>query len=385
MKILFLVTEDWYFWSHRLPVARAVRDMGAEVLVMTRLNHLEEALKREGFCVIPWRISRGSLNPFREIFVLLQVFRAYRRTRPDLVHHVALKPVVYGGLTSRLCEGIASVNAIACLGHVFTSRSHSMRLFRRLLLMLFWMALRGKSSRTIFQNRDDRDTLVEAGVVLPAHTVIIRGSGVNHREFLPRPEPKGVPVVVMACRMLWNKGVAEFVHAARRLREEGISARFVLVGDTDPGNRAAIPAAQLHAWSESGIVEWWGHRINMASLFTQVNLVCLPSYYGEGVPKVLLEAGACARAIVATDAPGCREVVRHGENGLLVPVRDREALTRALATLLRNSALRARMGARGREIVIQEFSEEKVVQETLSVYQELLGSRCPNTPQMPPL
>jgi glycosyltransferase involved in cell wall biosynthesis len=179
--------------------------------------------------------------------------------------------------------------------------------------------------------------------------------------------------------MLWGKGVGEFVAAVRILQEQGVSARFVLVGDSDPANPAAIPLAQLHAWMESGLVEWWGHRTEMATVLVQANLICLPSHYGEGVPKVLIEAGACARAIVTTDATGCREVVRDGENGLLVPVRDPEALARAIITLLNDPPLRARMGARGRAIVVEEFSQEKVLGETLSVYRELLGSRWPKT------
>jgi len=350
--------------------------MGAEVFVMARVDRLGEALKKERFRVIPWRISRGSLSPFRELLAFVQVLRFYWRERPDLAHHVALKPVIYGGLAARVCRNIASVNAITGLGHAFISQSHSMRLLRRVLLMLLRTVFRNRNSITILQNADDRNLLVQAAVVPQEAAVVIRGSGVNPKEFSPQPEPNGVPVVVLATRMLWEKGVGELVDAASKLRERGVSARFVLVGNSDPANPASIPEDQLRAWAGSGIVEWWGHRDDMPEVFAKSNLVCFPSY-GEGVPKVLIEAAACGRAIVTTDMPGCREVVRNGENGLLVPARDPKALADAIAALLKDPSLRARMGARGREIAVQEFSEERVLRETLALYRMLLGPRWP--------
>jgi len=354
-----------------------MRDRGAKVVVLTHVNYLEEAIKQEGFQLIPWHISSGSLNPFREFVAFLHVLRVYRRERPDLVHHVAIKPVVYGGLAARVCGNIPSVNAIAGLGHVFISQRRAMRLLRRLLLVLLRWSLNGKDTMAIFQTSDNRDIFIEAGIVRRGQTTVIRGSGVDPKEFSPQPEPDSVPVVILATRMLWEKGVGDFVDAASKLRERGVSARFVLVGDPDPGNPACIPRTQLLSWAASGVVEWWEHRNDMPVVFAQSNVVCFPSYYGEGVPKVLIEAAACGRAIVTTDVPGCREVVRNGENGLLVPARDREALVNAIETLLKDPPLRARMGARGREIAVQEFSEDLVVRQTLAVYRELLGPRWP--------
>lgn len=377
MKILFLVTEDWYFWSHRLALARKVRRMGAEVLVMTHVDKLGEAMNWKGFEIIPWHISRGSLNPIRELSAFLQVLRAYRRTRPDLVHHVALKPVVYGGLAARLCGGLLTINTTTGLGEVFTSRSPAMALLRSFLLLALRFALGGRNSRTIVQNAENRDLLIGARVIPPDRIFLIRGSGVDPGEFVPHPEPSGVPVVAVISRMLWGKGIGEFVAAAEMVRKQGIQGQFVLVGDLDPHNPGAIPVAQLRSWEQAGVVEWWGHRNDMVNLLSQVNLVCLPSHYGEGVPKVLIEASACARAIVTTDAPGCRDIVRHGENGFLVPVRDAGALARSIADLLGNPALRAQMGIRGRAIVMREFSEEQVLRETFGVYARLLGSRWP--------
>lgn len=350
-----------------------MRARGAEVVVLTHVNYLEQAIKQEGFQLIPWHISSGSLNPFREFLAFLQVLHVYRHERPDLVHHVTIKSVIYGGLAARLCGNIPSVNAITGLGHVFISQSWGMRLLRRLLLVLFRWVLRRRGSTTIFQNADNCNDLVKAGVVPQERIVLIRGSGVDVKAFSPRPEPNGVPVVILATRMLWEKGVADFVDAASKLREQGVSARFVLVGDPDPGNPACIPRDQLLSWAASGVVEWWGHRNDMPAVLAESNVVCFPSYYGEGVPKVLIEAASCGRAIVTTDVPGCREVVRNGDNGLLVPAKDANALAGALKALILDPGLRAMMGVQGREIAVREFSEERVIRETLAVYRELLG------------
>jgi glycosyltransferase involved in cell wall biosynthesis len=198
--------------------------------------------------------------------------------------------------------------------------------------------------------------------------------------FTPSPEPDGVPCVILATRMLWAKGVGEFVSAAAQLRSQGVAARFVLVGETDPENAGRVEETQLRQWAGQGLVEWWGRRNDMPAVFAGCNVVCFPSSYGEGVPKVLIEAAACGRAIVATDIPGCRAIVRHNDNGLLVPARDPEALARAIALLLGDPTYRARLGARGREIAVGEFSEEMVIRQTLAVYQELLGAQWPATP-----
>ncbi|MEW6616666.1 MAG: glycosyltransferase family 4 protein [Thermodesulfobacteriota bacterium] len=213
--------------------------------------------------------------------------------------------------------------------------------------------------------------LADSGLVSPKRATLIRGAGVNPNVFASRPEPEGAPVVILAARMLWDKGIGEFVEAARWLREQGIAARFVLVGDSDPGNPAAVLVARLDEWRRSGVVEWWGHREDMPEVFAQSNIVVLPSYR-EGLPKVLLEAASCGRAIVATDVPGCREIVRHNENGLLVPPRDSKSLADALKILIENPELRRKMGARGREIVEAEFSEEIVVRQTMEVYKEII-------------
>ena len=377
MKILFLHTADWYFRLHRLGLARAMRRRGMQVFIMTQVDRDGDFLKEEGYHVIPWQISRRSLNPFRELLTFLQVCRVYRRVKPDMVHHFTLKAVVYGGLAARLCARIPSVNSIAGLGHVFTARNFSMRILKTLVLSLLRLALRDRKAQTIFENNEDRKLLMTARVVRPERSVVIGGVGVNPTEFSPLAEPDGVPLVLLASRMLWEKGVGEFVKAAETLKKAGLRARFVLAGVPDPGNPASIPEAQLRAWADEGFVEWWGQQGDMPQVLAQSNVVCLPSAYGEGLPRILIEAAACGRAIVTTDVPGCRDIVRHEENGLLVPVRDAKALAEALARLLNDPGLRARMGGRGREIFLSGFTEEQVLEQTLSVYRAALGSSAP--------
>ncbi len=365
------------FWARRRPLARKAQEAGAEVWVMTCPGPFAEKLKREGFPVIPWEISRPSMNPLRELKAFLQVAKVYRSLRPEVAHHFALKPVVYGGLAARLCREVSCVHSIVGLGPAFTGRHWTMRLVRRLLLPLLRVALKNDSSISIFQNQDNLDDLVASETIPAEQAVLIRGSGVNTAQFVPRPEPAGGPVVILTGRMLWEKGVREFVAAAEILQVRGVSARFVLVGEPDPGHTTSIPESQLREWADSGVVEWWGQQENMPEVFARSNLICLPSH-GEGVPKSLIEAASSGRAIVACEVPGCTEVVRDGENGLLVPVQNPETLARALAALIQNAPLRARMGARGREIALREFSDELVLPQVLAVYRDLLERRWPD-------
>jgi glycosyltransferase involved in cell wall biosynthesis len=371
-RLLFLVTEDWYFCSHRLPVARAARDAGWRVSVACRVDRHRAEIEREGFHLIPLSLSRRSLNPLREAAALREIAAVYRRERPDVVHHVALKPVLYGSLAARLAGVPGVVNAFAGLGHAFSSRDPRRRVLRALVSRLLRLALRGARSKVIVQNRDDADTLVRGRIMGREDIVLIRGSGVDLGRFTPKPEPAGDGLVVLPSRMIWEKGVGEFVEAAERLRRDGCKARFALVGEPDAENPAAVPVEKLKEWKAAGAVEVWGRRDDMPAVLAQSWVVCLPSYYGEGVPKSLLEAAASGRPIVTTDMPGCRDVVLDGETGLLVRPRDADGLARALKTLLADPDLRLRMGAGGRRLAEREFSEAKVAQETLAVYRSLM-------------
>ncbi|MEQ1602836.1 MAG: glycosyltransferase family 4 protein [Methylophilaceae bacterium] len=372
-KILYFVTEDWYFCSHRLSLALASQQAGYEVVVVTRVNQHGELIRSHGLTLIHIELSRRSRNPFKELGVIWRLFRIYRKQRPDIVHHVALKPVLYGSIAARLVGVHAVVNALAGLGFLFVSKRWQARVIRPIVESAFRLLLNRNNTRVIFQNPDDMDLLINRGVLALGQGVLIRGSGVNTTQFNVTSEVDGVPLVVLASRMLWDKGVGEFVEAARLLRLHGIAARFVLVGEGDSDNPASISFRQLSQWQGEGVVEWWGRCDDMPQILAQSHVVCLPSYR-EGLPKVLIEAAASGRPIVATDVPGCREIVRNGENGLLVPVRDVSALANAIKQLIENPSLRIIMGERGRAMVESEFSIEHVVCQTLALYKELIRS-----------
>lgn len=367
-KLLFLVTEDWYFVSHRLPLAVAARDAGFQVAVAAREGGQGRVIRDAGLGFIPFALSRRGGNPLQEILGLVHL---YRDQRPDIVHHVALKPVLYGTMAARLAGVPHMVNAIAGLGWLFISGSVAARLARGIVLVLLGRLLAAAGNRTIVQNLDDLALLVRAGV--PTDRLhMIRGAGVDTTVFAPGETPAAPVTVVLAARMLWDKGVGEFVAAARQLLEEGITARFVLVGEPDPANPASVKEADLCAWNEQGIVEWWGRCDDMPAILKLAHIACLPSYR-EGLPKSMLEAAACGLPIVTTDTPGCREVVRDWDNGFLVPVRDSGALAKALRTLINDAELRRIMGERSRARALEEFSQARVTEETLAVYRECLA------------
>lgn len=367
MKLLFVVTEDWYFVSHRLPLAVAARAAGFEVTVATRVGAHGETIRAAGIHLIPLGLSRRSGNPFQEIATLV---RLYRREQPDIVHHVALKAVLYGAFAARLARIPSQVNAVTGLGWLFTSAKGMTRIIRPVVRWTLARLLNARGSLTIVQNPDDRDLLIHSH--LPETRLrLIRGAGVDTAAFYPVPESAGTICIVLVARMLWDKGVGEFVEAARLLTQAGINARFVLVGDPDHDNPTSVPESTLRAWHGKNGVEWWGQRDDMPAVFHAAHIACLPSYR-EGLPKSLLEAAACGLPIVTTDAPGCREIVRDGDNGFLVPVHDAQALAIALRGLIDNPVLRAEMGLRSRGIVLAEFSREQVIAETLAVYQELI-------------
>ena len=373
-KILFVVAEDWYFWSHRRPIATAALQNGYEVFVATRVGNCGEKIIEAGFRLLPLRLNRSSYSLFHELRTVAELRRIYQREKPDIIHHIALKPILYGSMAALGSRRVQVVNAFAGLGYLVSSPSFKARALKQVLWKMFRFLLNRPNSFLLLQNCEDRDLLVAEVGVRPEKTIVIRGSGVDVNEFQPTDEVPSTPIVLLSSRMLWIKGICDFVEAAKLLRTRGINARFVLAGDTDPGSPGAIPREKLQEWQNAGPVEWWGHQQSMSGMVQQAALVCLPSHGGEGVPKALIEAAAGGRAIVATDVPGCRDIVRHGTNGLLVPPKNPVALADAIDRLLKDAPLRAEMGRRGREIAVNEFSEEKVIQQTLALYHRLLNS-----------
>jgi len=371
-KLLYFITEDWVFCSHRLPLALAAQDAGYDVAVVTHVSEHGDAIRQAGIRLIPFNLSRRGMNLLSELVVLARLVILYRKEKPDLVHNVAMKPVLYGSLAARLSGVTRVVNALTGLGYFFTSDQPKARLLRPVIGSAFRALLNSRGSLLILQNQDDRAMFIRKRFINKEQIRLIRGSGVDTAAFPPSPEPSGIPVVMLASRMLWDKGIKEFVEAARQIKARGVDARFVLVGDTDTHNPTAISNEQLTAWQTEGVIEWWRRRDDMPAVLAKAHIVCLPSYR-EGLPKVLLEAASCGRPIVTTDTPGCREVVSNGENGLLVPVRSTVDLAAALQLLIEKPELRKKMGPKGREIVIGEFGVEKVISETMAVYRELLN------------
>lgn len=370
-RLLFLVTEDWYFWSHRLDLARAARDAGFDVSIATRVTEHGERIRREGFRLHPLRLERRSRLPLADLTALLEIIRLYRREQPQLVHQVAMKPILYGSLAAWVAGIPAVVNAFAGLGYAFTDQEGRRGMLRFFLVHALKVAIGLSRSWVVVQNVEDRDYLVEKAVVRPERVRVIAGSGIDTDRFVPGSPESGAPVVLLASRMLWDKGVADFVQAARLVKHKGIPARFVLVGRCDPHNPAAIPQSHLRKWVDAGDIEWWGHREDMPAVLASATVVVLPSFR-EGLPKVLLEAAACGRPVIATDVPGCRAVVRHQSNGLLVPPQDPDALADAIVSLLADANRCAAMGRAGREMVVREYSVSKITGATLALYRELL-------------
>lgn len=372
-RVLIVVNVDWFFLSHRLPVATAAREAGASVTIATADSGRMDDIRALNFEVVALPFTRKGQAPWREALTVLALLKLYLRLRPDVVHHVTIKPVLYGGLVARVVlRRSVVVNAISGLGFAFSEDRRARRV-GQVVRLLYRRALRNPRSRTIFQNPDDLRRFVDQGMLHLGQTALIRGSGVDCEVFRPPLEPPaGPPVVLLASRLLWEKGVGDFVEAARQVRDTRPEVRFVLAGRPDDGNVTSVTARELQAWVDEGAVEWLGHCAQMADLLRTATVYCLPTYYPEGVPKALLEAGATGLALVATNVAGCREVVLDGYTGLLVPPRDPPALAAAIRRLLDDPELSLQLGRAARARVEQEFSEPLVVAQTMRLYADLL-------------
>ena len=379
-KIVLFANTDWYLYNFRRSLALALREAGHELLLLSPPGEYGARLRALGLRWEPVPMDRRSLNPLREAAVLAHLWRLFRRERPDLVHGFTIKCAVYGSLAARAAGVPARVNAVTGMGYVFTSTDAKARALRPLVRLLIRAALDGRDARLILQNPDDVAVFEQARLVAPGHIRLIPGSGVDCVRFAPSesvgrghaPDADTPPFrVLLAARLLWDKGLAEFVDAARRLHGEGRAIDFLLAGDPDPGNPAAVPEATVHGWVTEGLLQWLGHVDDMPALFASVDVVVLPSYR-EGLPKGLIEAAACALPLVTADVPGCREVVTDGVDGLLVPVRDADALATAIARLHDDPALASRLGAAARARALAEFDEQIVIARTLAVYREVL-------------
>lgn len=366
MKVLFFANTDWYLYNFRLLLAHALRAKGFEVVFVSPPGSYSQRLVEAGFRWISLPMKRHGLNPLIELHNLIRLIRVYRREQPTLVHHFTIKCVLYGSIAARVTGVRAVINAITGLGFVFIDEGRKARILRRLVRSVYRIAL--QNTHVIFQNADDRQKYTEEGLLSGDMGRLIRGSGLDVSQFKPLPRYKTGPKrVLLVGRLLRAKGVAEYVEAASIVRKTIPDVLFQIAGDKDPGNPDKIEDNVIHAWNQAKNVEFLGHRDDMHNLLNQVDLVVLPSYR-EGMSRALIEAAACGLPLVASDVPGCREIVRHGVNGVLVPIKNSQALADAIMTLLRDDQLRDRMGKMSRKIACEEFSDKRVIAETLDVY-----------------
>ncbi|CUK03105.1 glycosyltransferase family 4 protein [Achromobacter xylosoxidans] len=370
-RLLFVVNNPAFFMSHRVPVALAAQRAGYDVHVATMDGPAVADIEALGMTHHAIPMTRSGKHPLQELGTLLALLRLFRRLRPQVVHLVTIKPVLYGGIAARLARVPGMVAAISGLGFVFLSNSLKMRLVRAVVARLYRLALGHRNSRVIFQNGADRDLLKSLGAVRDEQVVLIRGAGVDLDLCRALPEPPAPPVVVtMVARLLRDKGVQEFVQAARLLRERGVPVTMRLVGGVDAGNPASATPAEVDAWQREGCVQALGERADVPQLYADSHIAVLPSYR-EGLPKSLIEAAACGRAVVTTDVPGCRDAIDPGKTGLLVPVRDPQALADAIARLAGDATQRQAMGAAGRALAEREFNIEHVARIHVDLYDTL--------------
>lgn len=370
-SVLFVVNDLGFFLSHRLPLALGAQKSGYRVAVATPDSDRVRELNNAGIEHVPVSMTRSGANPMSELRTVMQLARVIAQRKPDVLHLVTIKPVIYGGLAARIVRAKAVVYAIPGLGHVFASRGLFASVRRVMVRVAYKFALGHANSRAIFQNPDDLQTFVKHGLLPQGKTRLIPGSGVDPDEFdLPSIKHNEPPVVLLACRMLREKGVFEFIDAARIVKRLQPNVRFILAGDVDTGNPSSLTADELRGAESEGVVEWLGFQTDIRGVLEQSTIACLPSY-AEGLPKSLIEAASCRRPIVTTNVPGCRDIVNDGRNGLLVPPRDAGPLAEAILKLVVNPGLARQMGEEGRAKVLSGFTVGSVVEQTARVYEEV--------------
>lgn len=367
-RVLFVVTEDWYFLSHRIALARAAQDAGYEVHLATRIGAHAETLTSAGIVLHPLGWSRGSTNPLREARALVDLIRICRTVRPAIVHYVAMKTIVYGALCQVFAPRAFIVNAVSGLGSIYSVQSLRTRLLRAAVNGILGLLLRRQTGVVVVQNPDDGTFFEESGFATADRIRLIPGAGIDTEKFRPTPEPEPTPVVAsVVARMLWDKGIAETVEAARLLKDRDVPVRIRLIGPPDPENPNSVPVETLKTWTRDGLVDWMGARSDITEVWAESHIALLASYR-EGLPRSLLEAASCGRAMITTDTSGCRMLVSHEQNGLIVPVADAAALADAIERLVRDEDLRRTLGARARQDVLDTFSDHHINAAFLALY-----------------
>ena len=374
-RLLFIVNVDWFFVSHRFEIATKAAHYGYEVHIAARITDKHHFLIESGMNIHPLKLHRSNSGFFSLLYEFIEIYSVIRSVSPDIVHLVTIKPVLLGGIASRLTKVPAVVSAVSGLGHIFVSVGFFAYLRKKIVSMLYRAALGNKNQSVIFQNRSDMGLLNSVVGNISNSSILIPGSGVDLSVFVKTHLPIGKPIVMLASRLLKEKGVYEFVEAANIVNKTKKIARFVLVGSADSLNPSSILQSELDDWQKKGVIELVDWLDSMHEVISTATIVTLPSFYGEGLPKVLIEAAACGRAVITTDHPGCRDAIEEGVTGLLVPVKDANALAKALKLLLSDPERCAEMGRAGRKRAEELFDVNLVVEKHMEIYQELLSSQ----------
>lgn len=369
-KLLIILNDAPFFLSHRFPVAVAALKKGFEVHIATPND--DKAVKKiisAGFQHHCIPLHRGKKNPIAELYLIITLWILLKNLKPTIAHCVTMKPVLYAGIISRLMR-IPSVHAVTGLGYLFVKNNLISLILRKIIMKAYHFSLNNKQSISIFQNPDDMALFNNNNIVSKKNCVIIPGCGVDYNKYKPTEKPDGIPIVIFPARIIGDKGANEFVEASRILKSKKINVRLVLVGKNDTQNPTNIKEEKIIEWANEGIIEWWGFSEDMVSIFAKASIICLPSYR-EGLPRVLIEAASSGLPIITTDVPGCREIVKNNFNGILVQVKNSNAIADAIITLLKEPQLINYMGANGRKLAMNEFNEENFIKNSIKIYEDL--------------
>lgn len=374
-KLIIVVNDLRYFFSHRLPIALEAEKIGYSITVIYGSNKDEKLLKHKktnfDYYFIP--IARGSLNPFKEIKSIYLLFKYFKKNKSDLIHLVTLKPCLYVGLVARILKFKNILFAFPGLGIIFKSNKFKLRLIKFLLLPVFKYIFQNKNYLALFQNDNDQKVFINLNLTSKDKTRLTKGSGVDISKFKKTVEPPEPIVVTFASRLIYDKGITFFISAAKKLIQKKTNIKFLVAGSIDEGNPNSIRKETIKQWKKIKDITFLGDVSNMFEVYERSHIVCLPSFYGEGLPKVLIEAASCGRAIITTDHPGCRDAVIKNKTGILIPIRDSEKLSNQIEHLAFNHNLRKSMGAEGRKLAENQFSINLIVEQHMKIYDDILN------------
>lgn len=374
MKLFYVVTEDWFFYIHRLPTLRAAVEQGLEVTLVARVQDHQDRIEVKGVRVLNFPFKRKSKNPFGALAVIIQLALLYKKEKPDIVHHIALKPILFGSIAAYFARVPFVVNGYVGLGSLFYSDILLVRILRPIIFPFLRKAAKKRNIWTLFENSDDCQWMINSGMANAERTVVVPGSGVDITRYRAASLPEGDNFICMfAGRMIAMKGLQTIKDAFDLLKDSAPHVRLWLCGMPDPGNPESWTAKQLTDWCrDNPNVIWKGHQADMAECWPQVHLALQPTIGGEGLPVSLLEAGACARPMIATDVPGCREIVIDGENGIMIPEQDAAALAAAILELSADRERCRMMGLASRNLVERRFSADIVTNSVAEVYSAIV-------------